>query len=340
MMRRLDLRGSVSKSKPFADRMQAGLTLVELIIAIALGLFIVMAATVLLVSTKSGYLAQDDAARIQDTGRHAIEIISRAVRQAAYENWDEAEAPLAVSASAGANLSGLDARSLKSAAPGIDSPLARTMNGSDVLAVRFFGSGTGDNGDGTMLNCAGFGVAAAPSAEVVEESRGWSIFYVAEDANGEPELYCKYRGAKAWTSQAIASGVESFQVLYGIDTDSDDLPNRFLTATAINELDSAAILVGPDAVERKIEQHKKSFWKKVVAVRIALLVRGEHPAREATSLGAEYDLFGKDYTSAFASSDPGVHMRDADLPKAKRGMARKVFVTTIQLRNRSKAGPA
>jgi type IV pilus assembly protein PilW len=188
----------------------AGLSLVELMISLAIGMFVVLAGTSLLLSTKSGYAAQGEAALIEDTGRYVLENISRSVRQAAYENWDSTEAPIVSKAVYSANIAGFDARTLKGASEGIDVTVARAVNGSDVLAVRFFGSGPGPNGDGTVVNCAGFSVPAPASQANAEEERGWSIYYVADDATGEPELYCKYRGDSGWTSQAIARGVESF----------------------------------------------------------------------------------------------------------------------------------
>lgn len=315
-------------------RSEAGVTLIELMISMALGLFVVMAASALLVSTKSGYLAQDDDVQMQDTGRYAIDIIARAVRQAAYQNWDTAGAPVAATASLGPTLSGLDARSLRSRTAGIESLVVPAVNGSDVLAIRFFGSGTGDNGDGTILNCAGFGVAAPPAAEAMEESRGWSIFYVAHDASGEPELYCKYRGDTSWASQSIARGVESFQVLYGLDTDMDGLPNRLLNATAINAMDDALVLQGANAAERAVDKNRKTHWKRVVAVKVALLIRGAHVTR-GENLMAGYALFGEDYANGHANVDAGVRIREADLPRAVRGRARRFFTSTIRLRNGS-----
>lgn len=311
---------------------QVGLTLVELMISIALNLFVVMAATSLFLSTKLGYVAQDDNAVILETGRYAIEVMARAVRQAAYENWDAAEGPVLDTALLTSNVFGLDSRSLKSRSAGIDSPVTKSINGSDVLAIRFFGAGSGSNGDGTMLNCAGFGVAAVPSAEMAEEGRGWSIFYVAEDSTGELELYCKYRGDSSWTSQAIARGVESFQVLYGLDTDADGLPNRLLNASAINAMDDALVLQGHNAIERAADRNRKTNWKKVVAVRLALLVRGSH-VTQPVGANAEYDLFGRDYANLNGAEDIGVRIREADLPKAVRGRERRVFSATIRLRN-------
>lgn len=330
--------GRSNSARPFLGK-QSGLTLIELMISMALGLFVVAATTALLVSTKSGYLAQDDDAQIQDTGRYAIEIIARSVRQTAYANWDSSEASAPATTEISASIAGLDAHSLKSRTAGIEAPLAKSVNGSDVLAIRFFGSGSGDNGDGTMLNCAGFGVAASSTDEDADASRGWSIFYVAEDANGEPELYCKYLGNDNWASQAIARGVESFQVLYGLDADEDGLPNQYLNATAINALDDGLSLRGHNARERAADRSRRSHWKKVVAIKAALLVRGANTTRSERPAN-KYDLFGKDYANAYATADAGVRISESALPKKLRGRERRIFSTTIQLPGASVRNPA
>ena len=318
---------------------QAGLTIVELMVSITLGLLVVMAATALLLSSKSGYTVQDDATRIQDTGRFAIENVTRAVRQAAYENWDREQAPILTVAAISANLNGLDAHSLKDNTPGIESPVPKSVNGSDVLVVRYFGVGGGTNGDGTILNCAGFGVPAPASQESASDDRGWSIFYVAADKSGEPELRCKYRGKTAWTSDAIVRGVESFQLLYGVDTDADGLPNQFLTANAIQNLDASLTLAGASPEEKELDQNKKTFWKKVVVVKVALLVRGSENV-QSNVVNPQYNLFGVDYAEAHGALDSGTRIVEKDLPAATRNRLRKVFTVTIQLRNHGAGGAA
>ena len=69
-------------TQPSGAAGQAGLTLVELMIAIVLGMLVVLAAIALLLSTKATYTHQDDATRLEDTGRYALEIVTRALRQA------------------------------------------------------------------------------------------------------------------------------------------------------------------------------------------------------------------------------------------------------------------
>lgn len=313
---------------------QAGLTLVELMISMALGLLVILVTTTLLVSTKSTYVAQDDKADIQGTGRYALEIIARAVRQAGYEHWDSLQPPILVTAGVSANVAGLDAASLKATSRGIDAPLTATVNGSDVLALRFFGAGNGESGDGTMLNCGGFSVGGVASADDAEDERGWSIFYVAKGSTGEPELYCKYPGKTSWTAQAIARGIDSFQVLYGIDTDEDGMPNRMMNAARIDALDDEIALEGENAEEKAVDRNRKTHWKKVVAVQVALLVRGASSVG-VESVPAEYDLFGKDYGDAYGAIDRGVRIRASALPAGEQGRLRSVFSTSIQLRNRS-----
>lgn len=312
--------------------MHAGLSLVELMISLALGMLVVLAGASLLLSTKSGYAAQSEASIIEDAGRYALENISRSVRQAGYESWDTDEALVVSRAEYSANIAGFDARTLKSASNGIDMPLAKALNGSDVLAIRFFGAGDGPDGDGTMVNCAGFSVPGPGSQADAEEGRGWSIYYVAEDATGEPELYCKYRGDNGWTSQAIARGVESFQVLYGVDTDGDGVMNRLCTATEIDALDEALVLEGVNAVERLRDRVRKTYWKKVVLVKIGMLVRGARIARSDVQK-IRYDLFGEDYAAEHAATDIGTTIEEMKLGKAAKNRIRKAFSETIQLRN-------
>jgi type IV pilus assembly protein PilW len=302
---------------------QAGVTLIELAISMALSLLVVMAATALLQSAKAGYLRQDEGAHIQDTGRHAIELIARAVRQAGYENWDGDQAPMVMTTDLGPHITGLDARSVKRTGEGITSSSTRSVNGSDVLAVRYSGSGVGSQADGTIVNCAGFGVPAVASAQGTEKARGWSIFYVAHAANGTPELYCKYIGKSGkWTSEPIASGVESFQVLYGLDTDEDGLPNQYMSAEKIDALDQDP---GPD-------KSGMTNWKKVVIIKVALLLRGSGSSRQVVP-SVEYDLFEKDYTDEYANEDIGTRINQADLPRTLKNSVRKTFSATIKLRN-------
>ena len=279
-------------------RRATGLALPELMVALAIGLVLILAAGALLMLTRNTYLLTDDRARIEESGRFAIEIVSQAVRQAGYRDWSAA----GDSQAAWPAVTGLDARSLKEASDGIDGPYGAAVNGSDVLALRFDGN-SGGSGDTAMRNCAGARVTAdGPGA-------GWSIFYVANDRLGEPELRCKYRTASGWNSDALVRGVDGFQVLYALDgAGPGGQPGSYVSASRVAQ--------APDG------------WQRVSALRVALLLRGSQPG---PARSRRYDLFGADYPDA---ADSGARIEEAQLPASSRGLLRRIYGATVALRNR------
>ncbi len=311
---------------------QFGLTITEMMIAITLGLFILLTGTGLLLSSKSSYLMQEQNATIQETGRYALELIARSVRQAGYESWNGGIEPFFSSAEFSSNVIGMDAVTLKKTSVALEGATSvDVVNGSDVLALRFFGENT-VNVEGSILNCAGLAVAGPDSIQTADQGRGWSIFFVAKDSAGEPELRCKYQSNTSWSADSIARGVESFQVLYGIDIDGNGSPDQFLRADGIDALDDNLLLVGDNAIARASDRNRKTAWKKIKAIKFSLLIRGSHTVRDDV-LATEYNLFGVDYSNAHGSADKGVRIKEHMLSKESRNRIRKIFTHTIQLRN-------
>ena len=313
-----------------------GMSLLELLVALSLGALLMLAASTVLLATSGSYGEQSASARLDDNGRYALDTIVRAVRQTAYVNWDSSAAPVVHADYDSASLAGFDARSLGKNSEGISGALPDAVQGSDVLALRYYGAGKEEGGDGSVLNCAGFAVGAAQT----EAQRGWSIFYVAQGADGEGELRCKYRGANGWGADAIIRGVDSFQVLYGLDTDTppDGVANRYVNASALDADDAALVLAGADAAARQRDFYRRTHWKRVASVRVALLLHGEAgQVDKMAELGpAQFDLFGKAYAEAHGAGDTGVRIARAALPAATRSRLRQLVQTSIMLRN----GPA
>ena len=326
---RVHMRGGLPRSR--RQQRQYGWTIVELVIATGLGLVLTLLASGLLLAGSGSYRSHSENTWINDGGRFALEMMSQAVRQGGYVNWDGPEAPAEVQDDEPASIAGLDASSISKTSDGIEGQLPAVANGSDVLALRFAGYGAGANGDGSSLNCAGFGVGA-PSATI---GRGWSIFYVAADAGGELELRCKYRSAAGWGADAIVRGVDSFQVLYGIDTDllADGIPNKFVNASAINAMDAGLALVGvtPDQLRRDL--NRKTNWKRVCSVKLALLLHGESNTR-SDAVARQFDLFGAAYADGHGG-DLGVRVAESIFPETQRWRTRRAFGMTVALRNRS-----
>jgi len=293
-----------------------GMTLAELMVALAVGLGIVLMAGRLLVVANGAYAAQVESSAVDDGGRVAIDVIRRSVHQAGAVDIDTFAA--AAADTAPARLAGLDARTLARATPGIADPLPGAINGSDVLAIRFPGAGAGPAGDGSVVDCAGFPVAAG--------EEGWSIFYVARNAEGEAELRCKYRGATNWSADALVSGVDGFQVLYGVDTDDppDGVANRYVNAAAVAALDAALAGSG------ETEFNRRTHWKRVVAVRVGLLLHGSRSTR--SELGStRHNLLGAGYAQAAGADDPGSSLDEARMSPDLRRRERRLFTFTVAL---------
>jgi type IV pilus assembly protein PilW len=149
---------------------QHGLSLVELMISITLGLVLMTGVVQMFVSSKDVYLSQKGMSRIQETGRLAMEFIGRDLRMASfygcrqtYNRRDPANSPIndAVSANPGANgLSGLHMnfteglRGYNSGGNGaplpngaaVDLGVGFTVIPTDVLVIRGTGGGLENTG--------------------------------------------------------------------------------------------------------------------------------------------------------------------------------------------------
>ncbi|WP_036173767.1 PilW family protein [Massilia sp. 9096] len=295
-----------------------GLSLAEMLVALALGLATVLIAGRLLLLATRAQAAQAEAAALDDGGRYAAELLGRAVRQAGYVDAALLAAPDAAAAvdAMPAAVAGYDARSLSRTANALDDPLPDQVNGSDVLALRFPGAGALPGGDGSMASCAGVPVA--------QGEQGWSIFYVARNADGEAELRCKYRGAANWSADALVSGVDGFQVLYGLDTDTppDGVPNRYVNADAIRALDAALPAGLPPGQFNRI-----THWKRVASVRVGLLLHGIRPTRADSAAGV-YRLLGP---GASDPGDAGSVLDEATFTPEQRRRERRLFSMTFAL---------
>jgi len=288
-----------------------GLTLVELLVALTVGLGVVLASARLLLLANDAYAVQADRAAIDDAGRFAIELLGRSLRQAA--PFDPGALVAEASGDGPVRITGLDARTLPRATSALDGALADAVNGSDVLAVRYGGAGAAPHGDGSGGDCAGF--------TVHEAKEGWSIFYVARNGDGLAELRCKYKGAANWSADAVVAGVDGFQVLYGFDSDTppDGIPNRYVNASALAALD-AGLAPG--------ERNEKTAWKRVASVQVALLLHGEK-ASGAPVQPQSYALFGTAYGAAQGSADAGVQLMRAELDGAAPAPARRLFTAVF-----------
>jgi type IV pilus assembly protein PilW len=234
--------------KIFSPQTQRGMTLIECMIALTLGMLVTLAATALLLSAQKTYLAIDDSARIDDTGAFTMDALAAAIRQTAYADRSVHRGRTVVPKQPKNMLFGLDNTSLTG--EGLDFAEHRTagVKHSDALITRFMATDATGTIDPNMQNCAGH---TAKKSMTDETLYNWSIFYITKNKAGEFQLLCKFRDKKQkFSAGAIAGGVENMQLQYGVDLNHDGLPDTFMNADTVGAKD----------------------WQNVVAVDIALTI--------------------------------------------------------------------
>jgi len=179
------------------------MTLIELLVAAAVAAVLILGVVTIASATSAASLLQRNQAQVQDNVRFAVNLLSRAVRQAGYspEPWNDdfgREALTAETADGGARA-------------------------SDRLAVR----GWSDRNCFDNLN---------PDLD----DEGQPLFYLREsvfDLTGAGNLAheCRYGPSPAdlvtqIRRQGVVPGIESFQVLYGEDADRDGDVERWVRA--------------------------------------------------------------------------------------------------------------
>jgi type IV pilus assembly protein PilW len=288
---------------------QCGITLVELLVALAIGLVVVLAATAAFLTSKQLFTAGSQTQAAQDSLRFAGYVVKSIVRQAGYSDYAPDNVNLDGVAVIGSNvnllagsydpydLNVVGASNTKASASDEKfSTSVKGVNGSDSLLIRFFGrtkadSVTGTGPDGTMIDCMGL-AQAGPAGNPTPSDRAWSFFYVSTSSDGEPELNCKYRSATTggFQSESLARGIEVFKVVYGYDSDGDGVPNLWLDAARL-------------AAKATVPGKTNDEWRKVVGLRIGMVVRsaraGGGPRQQDRA--ADYRLYplGAEFSSVF-----------------------------------------
>jgi len=311
-------------------RSQAGVTLVELMVALVIGLVISAAAVAALIVARNGFTMVDSTAQLRENARFSADLIQRLAVQAGFEDVaggqhstvpPQGKLPAIQGyddslVTAAALPDGLTNGSRSTGCGGITD--SSCVNGSDALVIRFWGTSRGGAADGSMINCAGV-------AEPEGTERATSIFHVMRSAAGEPTLVCTYRAAAGtWTTEPLVPGVEGFQVLYGVDNvvpgtappagtgGTDSVPDRYLRASQL-------VVAGNPA-------ETANNWRRVRSLRIGLLFRG--PANTAIDRAATAHTYNVLGDGLSVSADT---LSQLAIPAD--GRLRQQMVINIHLRN-------
>lgn len=178
-------------------------------------------------------------------------------------------------------------------------------------------TGTPGNGGASLGSIKATGYAVLPASTYV--------FYVGEGADKGPALFEGYlatSGASAgkFVTEQLVSGVENMQVLYGVDTDKDQIPNYYTTADQVQLGDGGAS--GDPTVIGEVGGNDD--WGRVVSVRVSLVMQSDNFTIDKAST-ATTNIYmlgsGRSYTDNTILTTP-----------ADQRM-RRVFVETFSFRN-------
>ena len=119
-------------------RLPMGFSLVELMVAMTIGLALTLVVAQLFLGSRQTQATQDDLARIQEGARFAVELMAKELRMAGYKSFDSTGV-------------------FDAANPEITGSNDTGTNLSDQIQVRYFGSSdtAATAVDNTVLNCLG-----------------------------------------------------------------------------------------------------------------------------------------------------------------------------------------
>jgi type IV pilus assembly protein PilW len=218
---------------------QKGLSLIELMLALVLGLLVSGSFLQLMVNSSRSSYFHEDLALAQENGRHTMFVLSRAMRMAGYTNeTNRIVMPFYTGSCSGVTNCTLDGG-------GTD---------SDQVAIQY----RPDSGE----DCAGNTV---PAGELTAD-----VFYIDDTSATDniSTLFC--RGFNPSTStargaaRALVIGVERLQVVYGVSNNDSENVHQYLAASAVTDWQDVrnvrvGVLVNSGQQARSFDQRPRVF---------------------------------------------------------------------------------
>ncbi len=267
---------------------QRGLTLIELMVALVISLLILAGLFTVYQSNQRGNRFNDGLTRTQENGRFAVDFLARDIRQAAFPANDVNVQNFLFQGS-------LD-----------NSVVANNPNPSDTLFLRHGAAGlpTSDC-SGLLPGDPGYSADQNPVTNGLTTLNRYDIRDTGRLNNrGNPifALFCN--------GNELVEGIESMQVLYGVDTDipfdtRDSIANEYVISSAVPDLDADG----------------NADWSRVVSLRIALLANSVDERTSAPS------------PRTFNLLDFPVGSYDGNSAMPTDRKIRRVYTTTVLIRN-------
>ena len=185
-------------------RYQVGFSLIEMMIAMALGLLLLLVISTVFVSSRQTFREQEDNARIQENGRFALEILGRSIKQAGH-----VEVPF---------------NDFKVAFEGM--AITGTNGGTgvaDTLTIQYEGVANVDQDcEGALVDVTGRLIQNHFNLDAVNaELQCTGVISDTPAAPGAPP-----------TGSVLLENVEDLQLLYGVDTDANQSVDQYVASPA------------------------------------------------------------------------------------------------------------
>ena len=181
-----------------------GFTLVELLVAVTIGLLLTVLISQVFVSSKRAYATTDDLSRMQENMRYTHDLLGRTIRMASYMS-----APSSVAVSYDGMIGQFDAPT-SAAVDGADGG----GTAPDTLTLRYQGTD-----DGATYDCLGNTVPAGIVA---------SSHFTVETVNGQRAFVCRNTLNGSGPPTVLVTDVDNMQVLYGEEAGSTWNADRYI----------------------------------------------------------------------------------------------------------------
>jgi len=203
---------------------ERGFSMVELMIAITIGLFLMAGVLTILQDTRSTNTNQNLLAQLQDAERVAMTMITDVVQQAGY--YPNAETIASTTALP------VDATFTQAGQSVFGGSYGGPNAYGDTVTVRYQGDSTNN-----VLDCGGSVIAAGTNEDMQ--------FYVSTGNAGEIELYCSINGGNGVPLVALFEPSQSnptapappggkwLSITYGVDSNGSGSPNVYLPASSM-----------------------------------------------------------------------------------------------------------
>ncbi len=268
---------------------QSGISLIEIMLALLIGLFLLGGLIQMFISSKQTYKVQDAMSRLQENGRFAMDFLIRDIRSAGAWGCFSNTVKVVPLLNKGTALfdsyaTGIEGEentsSNKDVLPNTDTLTLRNSvvlldaNGADVVIQNIPSSTAADlkvsansgieKGDILFVSDCGVGnlfqvtdISSSKDQDNLVHNTGntekpgnaskefsklygtdarlykasFVTYQIRTGEGGQPSLF-KTENAK--TAQELIEGVENMQILYGVDSDGNGVPNRYVTANNAN----------------------------------------------------------------------------------------------------------